>query len=197
MIYECINSKVYPDYIETDKFSGRCRLPSSVFNELGVRIGWIVHVLLIINIKQLNNNNEILEKDLIKQEVICTAWPDTNNRLQDNTICIDDTVLVPLEDNNNNKKKLIICNKSKSFTSWIDCKCEILKVYPPKLSTSVNITLYNSINTVNTLPSKSSAFISGLPVCTGCIIQGNNIYILAANYISNYFLFQNINFLLN
>lgn len=79
----------------------------NTFNELKVRVGWIVIFVLDLN-------------DDSGCEVSCTVWPDTHNILNDKTICIDDAVI-----------------RGKLNNSWCQCTCQVREVNSPRIATSV------------------------------------------------------------
>jgi hypothetical protein len=94
-IWNCINSNNFLPYSKKDKGTGRCRIHSKLFSQLGVKVGWVCHFQL-----------QTIEGSC-KYEVLCTVWPDMQNQLQDDMICLDDTVY------RGNKRE------------WIEAKCTV------------------------------------------------------------------------
>ena len=79
MQIRAINSSSFSAYRKKDFGTGRCRLHHDLFQELKIKIGWVVKLSITIDSSHTLN-------------CICTAWPDTFNTINANCICVDDTV---------------------------------------------------------------------------------------------------------
>ena len=89
-------------YEASDFGTGRCRMSRAAFQKLNVaKMGSILKLELTM-----------VEKRLI---VLCTAWPDSSNFLDDDTICVDDSVLD------------VDCAK---YFSWVEAECKVSPVPP-------------------------------------------------------------------
>jgi len=75
--YRFVVASAVPAYARSDTGSGRCRIPSALFESLGLRLGSCV-------IWAVGD----------ERKVLCTAWPDTAISLGDNEVCIDATVFL-------------------------------------------------------------------------------------------------------
>ena len=112
------------------------------------------------------------EEDFL--EVLCTAWPDTNNRTDENVIIVDDTVRI----GPSTQSEANIIGK----TQWSKLTCEITNILSSKSCSSVQISGPTNVD--------SQLYIHqfvGLPIIPGCTIQlspflGNT----EANSIANY-----------
>ena len=69
----------YFPYSSADNGTGRCRISKQCFRSLGVRVGWIIKLLL-----KIKANLNVL--------VLCVVWADTNDSIGDTVICVDDAV---------------------------------------------------------------------------------------------------------
>lgn len=66
-------------YSTSDVGCGRCRISKVLLQKLNItRLGTIITVQLSTESRQFTS--------------VCTVWPDTSNCLNDDIICIDDTV---------------------------------------------------------------------------------------------------------
>ena len=80
----CKHSPVY----RSDYKTGRCRLRSRHFESLGIGLGWVLQLDVDVH---LSPDTPGLEGSAERQrlEVLCTAWSDTMNALQEDVICMD------------------------------------------------------------------------------------------------------------
>ena len=96
-VKHAIQARYTPSYA-ADHGTGYCRLSNPLFKQLGINIGWILEIALNID---CNN----------KPHILCTAWPDSANILDDNHLCVDDTVIATI-----------------GSTYWAECVCEVLNL---------------------------------------------------------------------
>jgi len=66
-------------YSAADTGTGRCRLSKKNFQLFGIRVGWILKLLLKI-------------KPDLNVSVLCVAWADTLASVGDMVVCVDDSV---------------------------------------------------------------------------------------------------------
>ena len=64
---------------ECDRSTARCRLPMNLFNKLNVRLGWIVVIAVECDVSTTT-------------KILCTAWPDNQRQLSDDSVVCDDLV---------------------------------------------------------------------------------------------------------
>eukprot|EP01041_Mallomonas_annulata_P004597 gene4597-9133_t len=129
--YHGIRTKSFPPYSSSDVGTGRCRLSPISFGQLNINMGCVLQISL-----SLQNNSNIM--------VICTAWNDTLELLDENTICIDDAVVSVLP------------------SAWIEGSCTVINVYNPKIAASVYSTTVTDV---------SGACLRSLAVCAGYTVQ--------------------------
>jgi hypothetical protein len=84
-------------YASGDVGSGRCRLPRPMMLKRNIKIGSI----LVINVAD-------------KMSILCTAWPDTHELLEETSICVDDTVVYGAG--------------SRITHPWTELECEVQEV---------------------------------------------------------------------
>jgi hypothetical protein len=101
-----VNCSSFLPFKDRDLGTGRCRLKPSLFNKLGIRTGWILHITLRLEFPVINEASTSTD-----QEVVCTAYPDVSNFLPDDTtVCIDDTVLA---------------TGPAIWRDWMLCECQV------------------------------------------------------------------------
>ena len=100
-------------YRKKDAGTGRCRLPVSLFTRWSLRTGWILKV-------------SITRSDgTMHCTCFCTAWPDTFNALDDDTICVDDSV--------------ITSSGSNDKPVWFEGICQVLHISSPHSCRSFHV----------------------------------------------------------
>ena len=127
-------------YRKKDAGTGRCRLPVSLFTRWSLRTGWIMKL-------------SITRSDgAIHCTCFCTAWPDTFNALDDDTICVDDSV--------------IISSGSDDRPLWFEGICHVLHITSP---------LYCRSFHMNFLPKEKlhAASFLGLVVAPGTTVYSD------------------------
>eukprot|EP01035_Chromulina_nebulosa_P033648 gene33648-45066_t len=132
-------------YEQFDKNSGRCRMSEKLMQARNIRLGSLIKLRLFVG-----------EEDFL--EVLCTAWPDTNNRTDENVIIVDDTVRV----GPSTHSEAYILDK----TQWSKLPFEITNILTSKSCSSVQISGPSNVN--------SQLYVHqfvGLPIIPGCTIQ--------------------------
>jgi hypothetical protein len=78
MILECLHAEHSLSLFRSEIWSGRCRIPKSIFLAEKAKVGWIFHIRIVLS-------------EECSFEVLCTAWPFPHDHEQTN-IVIDDSV---------------------------------------------------------------------------------------------------------
>lgn len=133
-------------YEQFDKNSGRCRMSEKLMQARHIRLGSLIKLRLFVG-----------KEDFL--EVLCTAWPDTNNRTDENVIIVDDTVRI----GPSTHSEANILGK----TQWSKLPFEITNILASKSCSSVQI---SGPSNVNSQLLYIHHFV-GLPIIPGCTIQ--------------------------
>ena len=125
-----------------DVGTARCRLSPGLQRELGARLQSLVE----IRVYGVGSDSERY------MDVLCVAYPDTNEILGDDELCMDDSVCV------GGTSEL-----SSDAIAAAGNHCVIIAVHDPATCSSVHIT-------PDDIEPRS---LTGLPVCEGCTIKSN------------------------
>lgn len=91
-----INAKSSLLYSKTDPGTGICRITPHLFGDLGVKLGYILHIELTF--------------DNFNCTVVCTLWPCIDENTPKDIIYVDDTV------------RLV---EGTCPTNWTECNCKV------------------------------------------------------------------------
>ena len=99
-----ISSSSHPLYATSDLGSGRCRMSKSTMLKWKIlRLGMVAKLRLFTSEWSYS--------------VLCTVWPDNNEILSENNICIDSTVFMDVVD-------------GKEIPLWTECNYEVSLTTP-------------------------------------------------------------------
>lgn len=131
MEFIALNTLCCIPYNVTDCNTGICRMNRDLFDQLEIKMGFVVHLNLAFG-------------DGSCCTVLCTAWPDSSDNLPCNTICVDGSVRL----------------KNGSYLeNWVECKCTVGSVCK-SVSVSVTQLMFVSVAKVlRTLPQQPCSSI--------------------------------------
>ena len=139
-VFRCIRSKNSLVYCDKDTNTARCRLSKSVFEELCVCVGWVVHLEVIC---------EGVVEEGKRMEVLCTAWPSYGSLSdKDNVVYLDDSVV-----------------KGEAF-DWTEGTCKVVSIHRPNPCSTVRCSLSLGRCDIDDIQMVNSAF-TGYPVSNG------------------------------
>lgn len=78
-MFDCVHAQHSLNHYGNERYSGRCRMPRSLFVTEKAALGWIFHFRISISGSP-------------DYEVLCTAWPHLKNDTERSCIVIDDSV---------------------------------------------------------------------------------------------------------
>ena len=151
-----LRSDSHFEYQHSDRNSGRVRMHRALFATLGVRIGWILRLRVHLDDSE--------RAEVASYDVLCSAWPDNDNRLGENDLCLSDTVVVAVNEALPTGP-LLACLQAAARQRWRQSTlCSVVGSHPPSMSSSVVVTLTDA-----TAGDKASLLYSirGLPVTAG------------------------------
>lgn len=120
--YHVVRSRAYPPYQTLDSGTGRCRMSEPCLQKLSIKLGWVVSFEIRLDLKESEEN---ITHGTATISVACTVWPDTHQELQENLICVDDTVRYTKPNHHEN--------------AWMSGVCKILEAYPPTICRNLRI----------------------------------------------------------
>ena len=98
-------------YRRKDGGTGRCRLPSALFEQWGLKTGWVLHLKVAVPGMEFT--------------CLCTAWPDTLRAMADGHVCIDDSVIVTATWPGPEP------GAEAGHRVWVEGRCEVVHAAPP------------------------------------------------------------------